>query len=109
MEFAPTAESAFMPVPTAAVKAWPAPIESATAVEAMEPRTSAYKRASDKIVWAVVAVGCACVWSVPIITVVTDWSRTHVGWPKSNTHSDPNLRVGCPCHNHAKPEQNSIL
>ena len=105
MEFTATAESVFMPVPTATVKRRPATIESATAVEAMEPRTRANKHATSKIIRAVVAVRRARVWGIPVVAIGAYWGRAYVGWAKLNS----NLRMCGPCYNHEKPEQNSVL
>jgi len=118
MKFAATTEFVMMSVPITPVKGRPATvkpattIEAATAVETMEPRTRPNKHALGKIVRTVVAVWRACVWGIPIVAIGTDrrWldvSRPNVGRPES--YCNPNLRVGCTRHNHANPEQNSVL
>jgi hypothetical protein len=114
MEFAVTAEAVFMPIPIAPVKTRPAPVEPAAAVVTMEPRTSADKYASDKVIGTVVAVWRASVGGIPIVAVRADWRDVNVSRPainrrNSNSNSEPNLRVGCSRHNHAKPEQNSVF
>jgi hypothetical protein len=109
------AKSSIMPFPAVAIKAWPATveprpaIEPATAVETVEPRTGAHEHAPREVVRAVIAIWCACIWGIPVVSIGANWSRTNVGWSITDSYSDPDLRVGCPRHNHAKPEQNSIL
>jgi hypothetical protein len=75
----------------------------------MEPWTGTHEHAPVKVVRAVIAIRCARIWGIPVVSIGTNWSRTNVGWTKTDPYSDPDLRVGCPRHNHAKPEQNSIL
>jgi hypothetical protein len=109
------AESSIMPFPTVAIKAWPATveprpaIEPATAVVTVEPRTGAHEHAPGKVVRAVIAIRCACIWGIAVVSIGTNGSRTNVGWSITDPYSDPDLRVGCPRHNHAKPKQNRIL
>lgn len=112
-------ESIVKSIPAATIEGWPATIEprppaveSATAVEAMEPWTRADEHAAGKIVRAIVAIRRAGIRGIPVIAIGAGRSRPNVGWghvpwPKSN--SNPNLRVGRARHNHAKPEQNCVL
>jgi hypothetical protein len=80
----------------------------------MEPRTSANKYAPRKITRAIVAVGRACVWGIPVIAVRTHGSRPHVGWanvgrPNANANSNPDLRMSRSRHDHAEPKQNCVF
>jgi hypothetical protein len=105
------AESAVKSVPAAAIESRPAPVEgpaaveAATAIEPMEPRTGANKHSPGKIIRSVVAVGRACVRGIPVVAIRADRGRANVGRAKLNC----NLRMGCPCNNHEKPEQNDVL
>jgi hypothetical protein len=99
-EFAATAESAIMSVPTATIESWPA-----TAIKTMEPWTRANKYSTGKIIRSVVAVGRTCVRDIPIVAIRADRGRANVSRSKLNG----NLRMGCPCNHHEKPEQNSVL
>jgi len=98
----------------ATIKSWPAAIESATAIEAMEPRPRTNKHAAGKIIRPVVAVGRAGIRGIPVVTVGTDRSRPNVAWcnvarPASKSDSNPDLRVRGARHYHAKPEQHCIF
>jgi hypothetical protein len=98
-------ESVTVTMPAATIVPTPSAVEAATTVEAMEPRTCANKHATGKIVRAVVSVRRACVGGISIVAIRADWSRANVGRAKLNC----NLRMGCPCNNHEKPEQNNVL
>jgi hypothetical protein len=100
-----TPETLMVTVPATAIVPAPTAVEAATTVEATEPRTCASKYSPCKIIRAVVAVRRACVRGIPIIAIRADRSRANVGRAKLNG----NLCVGCPCHNHENPEQNSVL
>jgi hypothetical protein len=102
------AESVMVSIPATALVAAPSAIV-ATSIEAMEPRTCANKHAPGKVVRAIIAVRCACVWGIPIIAVRAHWSRPHVGWPNANANSNPDLRMSRSRHNHAEPEQNCVF
>jgi hypothetical protein len=93
-------ESVTVSMPTTAIVPAPSAVEAATTVETMEPRTRANKHATGKIVRAVVSVGRACVRGVPIVAIRADRGRAKLNC---------NLRMGCPCNNHEKPEQNNVL
>jgi hypothetical protein len=113
------AESTVKSDSASTIEGWPATIESrssaiesATAVEAMEPWTRADEHAAGKIVRAVVAIRCAGIRGVPVVAIGADRCRPDIGWgnvawPESN--SDPNLRMGRARHNHAKAEQNCVF
>jgi hypothetical protein len=113
------AESTVKSIPAATIEGWPpaieprpSAVESATAVEAMEPWARADEYAAGKIVRAIVAIRRAGIRGIPVIAIGADRGRPDVGWgnvpwPKSN--SNPNLRVGRARHNHANPEQYSAL
>jgi hypothetical protein len=98
-------ESVTVSMPTTTIVLAPSSVEAATTIEAMEPRTRANKHATGKIVRAVVSVRRACVGGISIVAIRADWSRANVGRAKLNC----NLRIGCPCNNHEKPEQNDVL
>jgi hypothetical protein len=112
-------ESTVKSIPAATIEGWaatieprPPAVESATAVEAMEPWTRADEHAAGKIVRAIVAIRRAGIRGVPVIAISADRGRANVGWgyvpwPKSN--ANPNLRVSRARHYHAKPEQYSVL
>jgi hypothetical protein len=98
-------ESVTVTMPAATIVPTPSAVEAATTVEAVEPRTRANKHAPCKIIRAIVAVWRAGVGGIPIVAIRADRGRANVGWAKLNG----NLRMGCPCNNHEKPEQNSVL
>jgi hypothetical protein len=119
MEFAVTAEfvaiteSIFVSAPAATVVATLSAIIAAT-IEAMEPGPCTNKDAAVKIIRAVVAVRCARVGRIPEVAICADWCRldedwSSVDWPDSNSYSNPYLRMGCPRHNHEKPQKNCVL
>jgi hypothetical protein len=88
-----------------------ATVEASTSIEAMEPRTSTNKNASDEIIRAVVAVRCTGVGGIPIVAIGADRRRLDIGrpsvdWSDANPYSKPNLRVGSPrpCQSHQESE-----
>jgi hypothetical protein len=102
-KFIPATESVMIPVPP-------------TVIEAMKPRADTDKYAANKIIRTVVAIRRAYVWGIAIVAIRADRSRHDIGrfsvaWPNPNSDPKPDLRVGnlCPCHNHEKSKQNSVL
>jgi hypothetical protein len=98
------------PVPSTGAKVVPSAIVAATvktaaAVEAVEPRTGADEHAPGKVVRAVITVRCACVRSIPVVTVGADRgrpdvARSIVNRPRPDSNPNSNLGVSSPRARH---------
>jgi hypothetical protein len=81
--------------PVVAAPVVAAPIITAS-VEAMKPRAGAYKHATDKVVWTVVAIRRTSIRVISVVAVGANRSGTVVGRTDSNA-DNYSLRVGWKC------------